>query len=169
MASDNHLGYSKTESFEEGSPEQAGLLTARTNWADQTETAAQWMPTQLYQAWLIVARDLDNRDAMVPAVAEDDWSDDHEWLVTAMTWWPDGSGAGISVRPYESLADRVAFLADQFQESEVDALWAAGRPPVWPQCPDHPGTHPLGATVRNAVAVWMCSGTDVIAPIGGLI
>lgn len=116
---------------------------------------------------MFVARDIAS-DAIVPTLAENDWSDDHEWLVTALTWWPDGSGAGISVRPYDSLAERVAFLADQFQENEVEALWAAGRPPVWPQCPNHPNSHPLGATVQDAVAVWMCQGTVTIAPIGDL-
>src|SRR3954451_19394200 len=74
---------------------------------DGTSTAVEWMPAPLFEAWQILRRDLNVPDAIMPVLAEDDWSDDQNVLVTAATWWPDGSGAGISVSPHEQLADRL--------------------------------------------------------------
>jgi hypothetical protein len=124
---------------------------------DRTDTAAEWMPAELFEAWQVVARDLNSRDAIIPHLAESDWSDDPDLKVTAMAWWPDGTGAGIGVAPHEPLAERIALLADDFQVEEVKALWAAKRPPVWPQCPSHLGSHPLTAAVRDGVAVWLAA------------
>jgi hypothetical protein len=82
---------------------------------------------------------------------------------------PDGTGIGISVVPGEGLTDQVAGLADQVQEWAVEALWSAGLPAVWPECPLHPDSHPLAVGVENEVAVWSCPRTDtVIVPVGEL-
>jgi len=55
------------------------------------------------------------------------------WILT-----PDGTGMGVSVVAGEGLTDRVARLADQALEWAVEALWSAGLPAVWPECPLHP-------------------------------
>ncbi|HEY0168286.1 MAG TPA: hypothetical protein VGB75_14690 [Jatrophihabitans sp.] len=125
------------------------------------------MAPELWEAWEIVARDLKTPDAIVPMVSPNDW-DDQESQACAMVSWEDGTGAGISVPRHQPLAARVVHLADQFQEGEVEALWFAGRPAVWPHCPRHPNTHPLNARLRDGVAVWVCGEFDIIAPIGDL-
>jgi len=125
------------------------------------------MPPELFEAWQVILPDLEVPEAIVPALDASDWADDSNVQVTAATWWPDGSGAGISVAPHEPLAERVAMLADQLQDHEVEALWRAERSAVWPHCPNHPNTHPLRAEVRDGVAVWVC-GTELISPIGEL-
>ena len=163
-------GYSKVVTIVAiGESEQRALADrlSRPTWQDQTDAAAEWMPPELFEAWRVILPDLQVPEAIVPALAQEDWSDDHDVQVTAMTWWPDGSGAGISVDPQEPLAQRVAMLADQLQDHEVEALWRAERPAVWPHCPAHPNSHPLHAEVRDGVAVWTC-GAQPIAPIGGL-
>jgi hypothetical protein len=64
--------------------------------------------------------------AIYPVLALSDWGQSGI-QATAGVWWKDGRGAGISVPSGEPLADRVVYLADQFQESEVEALWYAAR------------------------------------------
>jgi hypothetical protein len=134
---------------------------------DQVARLAEWMEPELLQAWEIVARDLNTPEAIYPYLSPSDWGF-REVQATAGVSWEDGRGSGISVPRDEPLADRVVYLADQFQESEVEALWYAGRPAVWPHCPKHPDTHPLNPRLRDGLAVWVCGESDVIAPIGAL-
>ncbi|MFF3646086.1 hypothetical protein [Streptomyces sp. NPDC002564] len=82
---------------------------------------------------------------------------------------PDGSGRGVSVAEHCGAAEQVADVADQVQEWVVEELCALLRPAVWPECPAHPGTHPLAAGVERGVAVWSCPRSGrVVAPVGGL-
>jgi hypothetical protein len=114
-----------------------------------------------------VQRDLAGSDAIIPMLAASEWASDGI-QVTAAVRWPDGCGRGIATPRAASLAERVAYLADQVQEAEVEALWSAGRSAVWPHCPKHPNNHPLRAEVRDGVAVWACPDSEIIAPIGEL-
>jgi hypothetical protein len=132
-------------------------------------TLADWMAPELLEAWEIIARDLDTPGAIVPLLAPDHYrGDDSATHAAAAVRWENGSGTGISVPRHLPLAERVVQLADQFQESEVEALWNAGRAAVWPHCPRHPNTHPLKPRLEDGAAVWVCGESDVIAPIGEL-
>jgi hypothetical protein len=83
-----------------------------------------------------------------------------------MVWFPDGSGAGIHVRAGDQ---QVAMLADQLQDALVESLPSLGLPAVWPECPDHPDSHPLQAVCDEAAAVWTCPRTGrQVGPIGQL-
>ena len=54
-------------------------------------------------------------------------------------------------------------------ERAVEALWQAGRPATWPECPEHPDAHPLTATLRDRRAAWTCPRTGhLISGIGHL-
>ena len=65
--------------------------------------------------------------------------------------------------------ERLADLADQLQEWEVEELAAAGRPATWPECPQHPDSHPLAPQARGDQAVWCCPASgQVISVIGAL-
>ena len=53
-------------------------------------------------------------------------------------------------------AEQVARVAEAVQEWEIEELAAVGRPATWPECPDHPDSHPLDAVVDGGKAVWRC-------------
>jgi hypothetical protein len=130
-----------------------------------------WMAPQLREAWLIVVRDLVSQGAIVPTLREQERGADgaNEAQVWVMTWWPEGSGCGISVLRDDPLAERIAFLADGLQDAEVESLAANGLSAVWPVCPEHPDSHPLQAEVRDDTAVWVCpAGSLSVARIGHL-
>ncbi|HEX8080926.1 MAG TPA: hypothetical protein VF557_11990 [Jatrophihabitans sp.] len=131
-------------------------------------TLADWMAPELFEAWEIIARDLRPPDAIIPMVAPAHWGCDDPDSYTAGVRWEDGTGAAIRVPRHQPLPDRLVNLADEFQESEITALWFAGRPAVWPHCPRHPNTHPLNPRLHDGTPVWMCGASDVIAPIGEL-
>jgi hypothetical protein len=99
---------------------------------DQAATLADWMAPELLEAWQVIARDLETPDAIMPKVLPNDWGDQEGydgagvWWEDGGVWWVDGGGSGISVPRHEPLPNRLVFLADRFQESEVEALWSAG-------------------------------------------
>jgi hypothetical protein len=68
----------------------------------------------------------------------------------------DDRGTGIWILMVGEPADRLTLLAEQIQESECEQLHAAGRTPVWPDCPEHPGVHSLSPVSRAGDAVWVC-------------
>jgi len=66
-------------------------------------------------------------------------------------------------------AERVTRLAEQFQEWEIEELAAAGRPATWPECRDHPNSHPLEPVLNESTAAWRCPRTgQMICAIGAL-
>ncbi|MFC3991044.1 hypothetical protein [Actinoplanes siamensis] len=80
------------------------------------------------------------------------------------------SGAiGFVPQPGAALVERTFTQADQVHDWVLECLPELGFPAVWPECPEHPGTHPLGVVLRDGVVVWACprSGT-VHARVGGL-
>ncbi|QKV95544.1 hypothetical protein HUT19_30545 [Streptomyces sp. NA02950] len=84
-------------------------------------------------------------------------------------WEADGSGRGIGLWPGHGPADRIAQVAEQASDWAVEALCAALKPAVWPECPVHPDSHPLEAGVRGGVAVWSCPRTgQSVALVGEL-
>jgi hypothetical protein len=117
-----------------------------------------------------VLADLRATGAIVPVIHEQAHEDLDPDVVSAWIESPHG-GSGMGIRVYLSQlpAERLADLADQIQEWEVEELSADGRPATWPECPLHPGTHPLSAQPRAGRAAWCCPETgQVISPIGAL-
>lgn len=82
---------------------------------------------------------------------------------------PDGSGVGLPERWEEAPAGEVELLVvHAVQEAAIEALWARTGSAVWPNCPDHPGTHPLGVT-QGPPLFWVCPGTTrSVAEVGQL-
>jgi hypothetical protein len=122
-----------------------------------------------------ILRDLRSSGAIVPDVVEEAHDDPGPDRVAA---WiqppsnPDSQGVGsqcIYVQVDLAAPERLAELADQIQEWEVEELCAAGRPATWPECPQHPDSHPLAPEARGVQAAWCCPRTgQVIDPIGAL-
>ncbi|WP_020578546.1 hypothetical protein [Actinopolymorpha alba] len=121
------------------------------------------MDEVLREAMEPVFRDLRSTGISLPRVEDNDWAE-----CGAMLRSPDGTGAGVSLDRSAPEFERVAMIADQVQEWVIEELW--GRAPTnWPRCPHHPDSHPLEASVRDRVAVWMCPADQTpVAPVGGL-
>lgn len=123
--------------------------------------------TELTEALAPVLRDLESSGGPRPEVRDEKWSD-FEGQLTAMLWRPH-SGQGVSVMAGEPRAEQIAAVADQVQEWVVEALWQDGRPATWPECPEHPDSHPLAARWEDGQAVWACPRTgDQVSRIGDL-
>jgi len=122
----------------------------------------------LSEALVPVLCDLGTCGARVPDVRDKQWSD-FLGQVTAMLHDTDGTAQGVFAMAAESLPQRIASVADQVQEWAVEALWRAGRPATWPECPEHPNSHPLAAAVQEDRAVWICPTTGhLVNDIGRL-
>lgn len=104
----------------------------------------------------------DLRGAGIPSPrVEDRDRTEQPGIAAAMLWSPDGSGTGVWVSRSDPASERVAALADQVQEWAIEELWGHGS--NWPQCPQHPSSHPMRATTRNGAAVWVCPADQTVA------
>ncbi len=91
-----------------------------------------------------VLRDMAASGVIVLDIQEQAHADRGAEAVCAWVRGLDGlRGMSISIRLAGLAAERVAELADQLQEFEIDELWLAGRSASWPECPEHPNSHPL--------------------------
>jgi hypothetical protein len=123
------------------------------------------MDVELERALAPVLADLTTATAFAPEFRDVDWP--VKGSVAIMLYLPGAGGAGVSISSGADRTDQVVSLADQVQDWAVEALWNAGRSPVWPECPLHPDSHPLRAIARSGAAIWACPvSQDEISPIG---
>ena len=119
-----------------------------------------------------VLRDLRAAGALVPEVRYEAWEDQGPEYVSAFIAPPGETlgSQGVRVTLAHSAAERVADLAEQVQEWEVEALAAAGRPATWPECPEHPASHPLEPVMSaDSTAIWRCPRSELpVCAIGEL-
>jgi hypothetical protein len=135
----------------------------------EPQTLADEESTLLNAALGPVLRDIRVTGAIMPEILEEA----HEDLEGVISAWVanhvSAGGMGIRVPTYLPLTKQVAGLAEQLQEWEMEELAAVASPAVWPQCPDHPASHPLSPEVRDGQATWTCPRTGRrIAAIGEL-
>jgi hypothetical protein len=117
-----------------------------------------------------VLHDLRAADAILPQIdyeARDRGTDD---VCARIRSVDRTSGQRVWAVPASSAAERVVQLADQVQEWEVEELCAAGRSATWPECPEHPASHPLEPVVDDhGAAIWRCPRSGLaICAIGQL-
>lgn len=117
-----------------------------------------------------VLHDVRVSGAIIPDIREEAHDDLGPDYVYAWISHPESVGSqGIHVQVSLSPAERIAELADQLQEWEVEELAAVGRPATWPECPEHPNSHPLAPQAHGDQAVWCCPASgNVIGVIGEL-
>ena len=134
--------------------------------ADRAELRADLEP---------ILRDMRSSGAIVPDVFEEAHDDLGPDYMCAWIQPPEGAGpqhAGsqsIHVQVSIPVPDRLADLADQLQDWEVEELAAAGRSATWPECPQHPDSHPLAPQAHGDQAAWCCPASgQVISVIGAL-
>lgn len=138
-------------------------------WHEELRPLTEGERTRLRETMAPVLRDIEAGGAIVPIIQEEAHADLDGEFVSVMAWSADGSGMGLFIPTEPTSAERVARLADQVQEWEVEELAARGRPATWPECPDHPNSHPLEPVVADDTAVWRCPRSGhVIGRVGAL-
>jgi hypothetical protein len=139
------------------------------SWHEVSRPLTEDERTRFRQTMAPVLRDIEASGAIAP-IFEDETSDSvGDDFVSVMVWSADGTGMGVFVPVEDTAAERVARLADQVQEWEIEELAAVGRPATWPECPDHPDSHPLEPVVADDTAVWRCPRSGhVISQVGAL-
>jgi hypothetical protein len=77
-----------------------------------------------------------------------------------------GSGTGVWLGdPDEDLSWAFGRATEVIQEAAIEAVHGA-----WPECPHHPGTHPLEIDEVDGHVVWVCTAAEhrVVAKVGEL-
>jgi hypothetical protein len=172
-----------------GSPEEAGVLAdMRVRLGDDVvddllssrERARHPQPlteserVAIARATAPILHDLEASGAIVPEIlyqTTGNYSRDGREGVTTDIARDGGHGGNVWIPTEEcSSAEQVSWAAEELQEWEIHELWEAGRPATWPECPQHPSSHPLGpGTDDMDTAVWRCPSTQqVICAIGAL-
>ncbi|MDX6263026.1 MAG: hypothetical protein QOH84_4714 [Kribbellaceae bacterium] len=65
--------------------------------------------------------------------------------------------------------ERLVHVADQIQDFVHEELGRLELPATWPECPEHPASHPLTPELTSSGPSWVCpKSTHTIAPIGEL-
>jgi hypothetical protein len=127
------------------------------------------MEEAIASALAVVLRDLNATSTVMPQIEDRQWSSFPGQIAAFLQDPKFSHGRGISVMINESKVEQIVSLADQLQEWVVEALWLRGISAVWPQCPAHPDSHPLRATIMDNRAVWMCPTLEgVVAEVGSL-
>jgi hypothetical protein len=103
-----------------------------------------------------VLRDIVTSGAVLPFVQEEAFPDVEDGTFCVFLWGADGTGLGVWIHVAWSGAEQVARVAEEVQEWEIEELAAVGRSATWPECPDHPNSHPLNAVTGGGNAVWRC-------------
>ena len=109
---------------------------SRVSAGEQASVRAGDLPMLVAEALPRVLRDVERTTGMVVRVDSDSW--------------------GLSVPAEDDLETRVAAVADQIQEWVVENKVSLDGSSTWPECPQHPRTHPMSAQVVDGLAWWVC-------------
>ncbi|MFF0264728.1 hypothetical protein [Kribbella sp. NPDC004536] len=82
------------------------------------------------------------------------------WMVSG-----DDSRTGLLVLRDLPAAERVVEVAEQVQDFVHEELCRLGLPVTWPECPEHPASHPLTPALPGGAPTWQCpkSNHDISA------
>lgn len=156
--------------FTAGSPEEAAYLAALRARVDDDFAGRQRRFRELYgrprpftdaervvlrEVMEPVVRDIVTSGAVLPLIQDEAYPEDDETFCVWL-WGSDGTGLGVWIYVARLGAEQVARVAEQVQEWEIEELATVGRSATWPECPDHPNSHPLSAVVAGGNAVWRC-------------
>ena len=125
------------------------------------------MDAELTAALEPVLADLASAVRLAPEIRESDFGGPGN--LSAVLQLEGHGGVGIRITEGAVRPRQVVDLAGQIQDWAVEALWSAGRPPVWPICPEHPDTHPLQPVESEGRAVWMCPKSSRVVAVIGLL
>ena len=66
-----------------------------------------------------------------------------------------GATEGFDIDPDQPLGELASQLADRIQTIIIE-----GRHQMVPECPLHPGSHPLQSCAVNGTAAWLCPNSN---------
>jgi hypothetical protein len=126
------------------------------------------MNSSLKTALRLVIRDLRSSGGIILHVLDEPTDDDPRyesmWLLSA-----GDSRTGLLAPLDMTEPERVVHVADQVQDFVHEELGRMGLPATWPECPEHPASHPLTPTLTSSGASWQCPKSgDTIGAIGEL-
>ncbi|MEV8373978.1 hypothetical protein AB0P21_14635 [Kribbella sp. NPDC056861] len=79
------------------------------------------------------------------------------------------STTGVLAPTAMSADERLVQVADQVQDFVLEELGRLGLPATWPECPEHPASHPLSAVLTSSGPRWQCpKSSKNISVIGEL-
>lgn len=122
----------------------------------------------LQAALRLVVRDLRSTGGITLRLLEEPSSDDPEY---ESLWMLSGrrSRTGLLAPRDMQQPERVVHIADQVQEFVHEELGRLGLPVTWPECPEHPASHPLTPTLTGGKPSWQCPKSGhIIGAIGEL-
>ena len=128
------------------------------------------MDKKLEQVMAPLMRDIAATAEVAMRLEDEPWEFSPEKYSSAVLRAPDGSGTGVCVDRYGSLADRFVAVEDVVREAVIEARAEAGLPSNWPRCPAHPTKHALGLN-GDPWPAWCCPWADVgviVARVGAL-
>ncbi|MEU4391971.1 hypothetical protein [Kribbella sp. NPDC023855] len=126
------------------------------------------MKTPLGNALDAVVRDLRNTGGIELDILDEPATDDPAyesvWLLAGRQW-----RTGVLAPIDMDQPRRLVHVAEQVQEFVLEELPGRGLPATWPECPDHPASHPLTPKLTKAGPSWCCPKSDAtISAIGEL-
>ncbi|GAA1585752.1 MULTISPECIES: hypothetical protein [Kribbella] len=96
--------------------------------------------------------------------ALDDPAYDSLWLLSG-----DDCRTGLLAFRDLPAAEQVVQVAEQVQDFVHEELCRLGLPVTWPECPDHPASHPLTPALSGGHPSWQCpKSAQPVAAIGEL-
>ncbi|HZX05132.1 hypothetical protein [Kribbella sp.] len=122
----------------------------------------------LHTALSLLVEDLRNTGGLPLRLLDEPSFDSPEyeslWLVSG-----DKSRTGLLVPCDFSQPERVIHVADQLQDFIHEELCRLGLPATWPECPEHPASHPLTPALPAGRPAWQCPKSGhTVGAIGGL-
>jgi hypothetical protein len=116
----------------------------------------------------LVVRDLRSTDGITLRLLEEPVDSDPAY---ESLWMLSGrrSRTGLLAPRDIAAPELLVHIADQVQEFVLEELGRLGLPATWPECPEHPGSHPLTPTLASAGPHWVCPKSgDLVSAIGEL-
>jgi len=122
----------------------------------------------LSEALAPVLRDLASSGALLPDIRDEQWSG-FDGQVTAMLYGPDDSGQGVFVMAGSRCRRESRRSRARSRKWAIEARWHADKSASWPECPEHPRSHPLAPVLCEDRPVWTCPRTGhLICGVGQL-
>lgn len=126
------------------------------------------MNTPLRNALDAIQRDLRNTGGIELRILEEPAADDpgyeSVWLLAGRRW-----RTGVLAPVDMGEPERLVHVAEQVQEFVFEELARLELPVTWPECPEHPASHPLTPALASSGPCWQCPKSgDTVSQIGEL-
>ncbi|NEA34297.1 hypothetical protein [Streptomyces sp. SID13031] len=126
------------------------------------------MNVSLGSALDAIRRDLRNTGGIELRISEEPATTD-PWYESVLLLSGRRSSTGVLAPVEMADAERLVHVADQVQEFVFEELARLELPATWPECPEHPASHPLTPVLAPGGPCWQCPKSgDAVSRIGEL-